>query len=57
MLLPQMHADIRYSDELGGYVIKDHATQNGTFVNGARICPVSTHLSVTKQNITLISHF
>ena len=36
-----MHAEIRYSDQLGSYVIKDHASQNGTFINGARMCQVS----------------
>ncbi len=35
-----MHAEIRYSDEVGSYVIKDHASQHGTFINGARICQV-----------------
>ena len=37
MQLFQMHAEIRYSEQLNSYVVKDHASQNGTFINSARI--------------------
>ncbi len=35
-----MHADIQYSEELRKYVAKDHASQNGTFLNGQRLAQV-----------------
>ena len=36
-LFLQMHCSIEYSEELQRYVIRDHASQAGTFVNGKRI--------------------
>jgi len=35
-----MHCDIKYSDELQRYVIQDHASQCGTYVNNKRLSEV-----------------
>ena len=35
-----MHCDIKYDEELKRYVVKDHASQNGTFINGSRLSDV-----------------
>jgi hypothetical protein len=36
----QMHAELKYNEEFKRYVVIDHASQNGTFVNGDRVCEV-----------------
>ncbi|XP_064651949.1 angiogenic factor with G patch and FHA domains 1-like isoform X2 [Lineus longissimus] len=38
VLISKMHAELKYNEEFKRYVVIDHASQNGTFVNGDRVC-------------------
>ena len=41
-----MHCDFTYEEEERQYVLKDHASQNGTFLNGQRLSEVSQQNSM-----------
>ena len=52
----QMHCSISYSDPLGAYLIKDSASQHGTFLNRQRLAQVSHRLPVSRSHLTFLSH-
>ena len=39
-----MHCDIQFDVELQKYVVRDHASQNGTLLNGQRISEVRQYV-------------
>jgi len=43
-----MHCSIEYCTDRQWYVVKDHASQAGTFVNGKRLSKVYHFCSVSK---------